>query len=101
MLRLYGHGIVAFLSSRAAGRPVLLPTVVGTAARDELEQSLLIYPVIQLPASGQTRGPVCRREARWPSSCRRTSAPVTAARTLAGTASSHTEEQEPRPTTRT
>jgi hypothetical protein len=26
---------------------------------------------------------------------------VTAARTLAGTASSHTEEQEPRPTTRT
>jgi len=36
MLRLYGHGIVAFLSSRAAGRPALLLTVVGAAARGSL-----------------------------------------------------------------
>ena len=56
MLRLYGHGIVAFLSSRAAGRPALLLTVVGAAARGQLEQSLLISPAWHRPGRAVRQG---------------------------------------------
>ena len=65
MRRLYGHGTIAFLNPRAAGRPALLLTVVGAAARGQLEQSLLISPAWYRPGHGRSRGPERRPGRTW------------------------------------